>query len=216
MYENESADYRLVKKSGAVKQVIAALLGVGLLVISVIGATFAFFTYSKVGTKDNVISTGAISFSYDEGASGLTLTNSFPVTDVVGSAGTAYQFTVSGSRTGAASIGYTISAVVGDAISGKTRFSDSLVKLYLTGSGSNGTLASFPAAAISSLPLTLGSGTITSASSTTHTYQVRMWISDAVAISDTDVSISGKTVITTSTFASLYYSIKINVTATST
>jgi hypothetical protein len=216
MYEFRDGNYDVKKKINVSKQLIAALLGVGLLILSVIGASFAFFTYSKSGTKDNVITAGSISFAYSEGATGITLTNAFPMSDASGLATDPYQFTVSGYRSGAAAVSYTITAVAGDAVSGKSRAANSMIKINLTGSGSNGTLVSYPTAPVSSLPLSLGTGTITSASSTTHTYSLRMWVSDAVVISDTDTSIPGKTVYTTTAFSNLYYSIKINVSATST
>lgn len=216
MYENYNSNYGGEKRKKIIKQLVAALLGVAILIVSVIGATYAFFTYSKSGTKDNVVNTGSISFNYTEGESGITLNNAFPMSDAVGEATTPYQFTVSGYRTGGSQVSYTITAVEGGTVDGKTRAPNNMIKIKLSGSGGNGDLVSYPTAVISSLPLTLGTGTITSATPTTHTYSLWMWVSDTVAISDTETSIPGKTVYTTSQFSNLYYSIKINVSASST
>ncbi len=74
------------------------LLAVGLLVFSLvlitIGATFAFFTYSRQGTTENKIQTGNLTFIYDESKSsegGVSLTNAFPMSDTDGEALTSDQ-----------------------------------------------------------------------------------------------------------------------------
>ena len=48
------------------KQILLSVIGVAILVIAVVGVSFAFFSYSKTGETNNVITTGSISFAYNE------------------------------------------------------------------------------------------------------------------------------------------------------
>ena len=54
------------------------------LILVVIGVSFAFFTYSRQGSKENTITTGSLTFVYDEKkaeGNGITLSNAFPMSD---------------------------------------------------------------------------------------------------------------------------------------
>lgn len=62
------------------KQVLLSVLGIAVLVVAVVGVSFAFFTYSKAGTKNNTLTTGSIFFNFTEGQA-ITLTNQFPISD---------------------------------------------------------------------------------------------------------------------------------------
>ena len=59
------------------------VLGIFALVIVTTAASFAFFTYSRVGSTTSTVISGDIEFSYIEGES-ATLTNAFPVKDSIG------------------------------------------------------------------------------------------------------------------------------------
>ena len=68
------------------KQIIIALLLVALLCLT-FGVSFAFFTYMKQGSTINSITTGNLTFYYDEKeaiGNGIQLTNSLPTSDDVG------------------------------------------------------------------------------------------------------------------------------------
>ena len=68
------------KKQGIV---ITSVLLVCLILV-VIGVSFAFFTYSRQGSKENTITTGSLTFVYDEKkaeGNGITLSNAFPMSD---------------------------------------------------------------------------------------------------------------------------------------
>ena len=57
------------------------------LVLVVIGVSYAFFTYSRQGSKENTITTGALTFIYDEKkaeGNGISLSNAFPMSDEEG------------------------------------------------------------------------------------------------------------------------------------
>lgn len=139
------------------KQVLLSVLGIAVLVIAVVGVSFAFFTYSKTGDTNNVVTAGTIFFQYTEGTD-ITLTNQFPVTDVDGMALTGdstLEFHVRGYDGSSVGINYTVSATTPtyaaptvtyanpnyDAnVQGsqetitepRTRLNDSGIKLYLT------------------------------------------------------------------------------------
>ena len=68
------------------KQVLLSVLGVAILVVAVVGVSFAAFSYSKTGEKVNTITTGTITMSYSETTNGINLTNALPMTDGVGMA----------------------------------------------------------------------------------------------------------------------------------
>ena len=68
------------------KQILLSVLGVAILVVAVVGVSFAAFSYSKTGEKVNTITTGTITMSYSETTNGINLTNALPMTDGVGKA----------------------------------------------------------------------------------------------------------------------------------
>ena len=91
-------------------QILMSVLGVFALVIVTVGVSYAFFSYSRVGTTTNTITSGDIQFTYEEGENSVTLKNAFPVADSVGAADEtgAYTFTVSGYQTGEADLRYNV------------------------------------------------------------------------------------------------------------
>ncbi len=69
------------EKQNSSKQVLLSVLAVAVLVVAVVGVSFAFFNYSKQGEKENVIETGSLVFNYNEKTNGIQLTNALPVAD---------------------------------------------------------------------------------------------------------------------------------------
>ena len=103
-----------------------------LLVITLIGVSYAVFNYSALGTKLNTITTGSITMSYTESDNTITLTGALPTTDETGkkrlNPGEYFDFTVSSKIVGNVNINYEISAKeVGDGT-----IDGSNIKLYLT------------------------------------------------------------------------------------
>lgn len=106
------------------KQAILSIVGIAILVIAVVGVSFAFFTYSRTGAKNNVITTGSITFELQpggpEGTDHPTITgeNSFPKPDDKGSTDAVNEtdFTVTGDLPdGANPVKYVVYAIKGDA-----------------------------------------------------------------------------------------------------
>lgn len=201
------------------KQVLLSVIGIAVLVVAVVGVSFAFFTYSKGGTKSNNLTTGSIFFDFTEG-NRINLTNQFPMADSAGEALTtgdngALEFTVKGYDTSEKGIAYTVYAVPGEAVDTKTRFKDSEIKLNLetTAALTNNYSTSKVVKTDGSLTasgIVLATGKITAKSLATQQqdkYTLRMWISDAVTIGATGATY------TEAQFAELYYSLKIKVVA---
>ena len=65
-------------------KIIVSVLGLVLLLVLVVGITYAVFTYTKKGNVENTIRTGKITMSYREGENGITLENAYPMEDSVG------------------------------------------------------------------------------------------------------------------------------------
>ena len=201
------------------KQVLLSVIGIAVLVVAVVGVSFAFFTYSKGGTKNNTLTTGSIFFDFTEG-NFITLTNQFPMADSAGEALTtdgngALEFTVKGYDSSKKGIAYTVYAVPGNTDGSKNRFKDSEIKLNLVAPKAltNNYLTSKAVGENDSLTasgIVLATGKITAESLATQQedkYTLRMWISDTVTIGATGATY------TEAQFANLYYSLKIKVVA---
>lgn len=176
------------------KQVLLSVLGVAILVVAVVGVSFAAFSFSKTGNVTNTITTGTISMSYSEPENGITLTNALPMNDETGKAleGTnnTFDFTVTAtiSGSGETTINYAITAVTTPA----TSLNDDYVKVYLTDMDASDTEILEPTV-VSSLGKTtsdasgapngqyiLESGTFKS--TTTKNYRLRMWVADNFSV----------------------------------
>ena len=118
------------KKQGIV---ITSVLLVCLILV-VIGVSFAFFTYSRQGSKENTITTGSLTFVYDEQkaeGNGITLSNAFPMSDDEGKqlsgSNNVFDFQVLANTQGE-SIAYEVIGKKDDS----STLPDNVVKIYLT------------------------------------------------------------------------------------
>ena len=124
------------------KEKIKNILTIGVtlvLLITVIGISYAAFNYVGTGQKLNTITTGAISMNYIESSNVISMNNSLPTTDATGkkrkNTGEYFDFTVKSSIKGNTDINYEIAA---KEESGNT-FSGKNIKFYLTKVNSDGT-----------------------------------------------------------------------------
>ena len=65
------------------KTLILSIVGILVLVIAVVGVSFAMYSFTGTGTKENVITTGTVSMSFDPD-NNMTLTNQYPMSDAKG------------------------------------------------------------------------------------------------------------------------------------
>ena len=188
------------------KHVLLSVLGVAILVVAVVGVSFAAFSYSKTGTKVNTITTGTITMSYSETTNGINLTNALPMTDAVGKAlkteNQYFDFTVSANITGTTTINYAITASKEE----ESTLPDTAVKVYLTDMDGEVDSQILAPTKVSALQKTtsdvsgapndqykLTSDTFSASSS--HAYRLRMWVAD-------DYQVTG---------ASATYKLRVNV-----
>lgn len=208
--------------NNSTKQVLLSVLGVAILVVAVVGVSFAFFTYSQQGTTENTITTGTLVFKYDEKTSGINLTNAVPITDAEGKALTGasnvFDFSVTSTIKGNTTISYEISAKSDvSKIDAAKQLNPKYVKVRLSsiadgaavsGSETEEKLAYFDklTAATDGTSKLLYTGTaVASDTAVTKWYRLQMWMAD------TD-SANQPTVMNESTNGKIF-TIKVNVNA---
>ena len=110
------------------KSIVVGLFVLGIVLITT-GATVAWFSYSKTGLRENSITSGSITFHYDEKSQGLTLPDAVPMTDAQGMAqNTYFEFDVTSRTSSTVEIPYEITV----RRSGTGTNMDNVVKVYLT------------------------------------------------------------------------------------
>ena len=87
--------------------IVLSVIGVLALISITAGVTVAFFSYAKEGTTLNTISTGTITFLYDEQnreGNGIEITDALPMTDdkgmVLSGSKNVFDFKVTATTTG--------------------------------------------------------------------------------------------------------------------
>ena len=178
-------------KDNSSKQILLSVLGVAILVVAVVGVSFAAFSYSRTGEKINQITTGTITMSYTDVTNGINISDALPMSDANGKLledeNQYFDFTVSATISGTATINYAITA----SKESDSTLPDNAVKVYLT-SAEDATDELVPTKVSELTPIAasdvsgalagqflLKRGTISSTSSTT--YRLRMWIADDYA-----------------------------------
>ena len=117
------------------RQIIVSLLGIASLLLITTGVTYAVFTYTKLGTTDNTVTTGTLKFIYTEnsgGGNGITMTNAFPISDSQGKLlegnNNIFDFKVQATNTGDTIMPYEVTLRK----SSDSTLDSSVVKVYLT------------------------------------------------------------------------------------
>ena len=116
-------------------KVIIAVLGIIVLILITVGVTYAVFTYTKLGTTENIIKAGTLDFIYKENTGvgrGISMTNALPVSDETGKSYTAegqvFDFSVEGNNGSNDPIPYEITLRQ----NGSSTLPNDVVKVYLT------------------------------------------------------------------------------------
>ncbi len=120
------------------------LLSIGLvlvLVLMIVGISYAAFKFVGLGNKPNTITTGAITMEYTESTNKISMTGALPTTDATGKVrltkGEYFDFTIKSSIQGNANINWEIAAEDITASSAK-KMAGKNIKLYLTKLDSTG------------------------------------------------------------------------------
>ncbi len=219
-----------MSNSNSSKQILLSVIGVAILVVAVVGVSFAFFNYTRTGAA-NTVRTGTITFNTTN--SSISVTNVFPIekstlgTDTT-NVGTG-SVTITGNTNYNKGIDFTVTAVdVSSNIgteSGKLPLSVAVTTSNLTGVkafGSNSgemTVNSYEDGATIAEDSVLASGRIPADTNVDGTITIKAYIDAAgVAISDTyngpsstpsdsmgttSTWVDGRTVLTTSEWNAL-------------
>ena len=182
------------------KKMLLSVLGVAILVVAVIGISFAAYT-TMFTSSANTVSTGTIMVSYSESGQAINVTNAMPLDDTNGKAQTEkFDFTVSTKADNALTVPYEVNLtkVTSSVEEGQTGYYASMdnnqIKVYLTKNdsavtetGTNGVLVSeLAASSLRSGALKLHSASdvfsTTGESAKTTNYTLRMWIDHNVNV----------------------------------
>ncbi len=122
------------------RQTITAAIGLlGVLAI-ISGVTVAWFSYTKNGTKENMITSGRVKFIYTEATNGLTLSDAMPMTDAQGKAQAApayFDFRVASETGSSVQIPYTVTVRVKPEANANEQLDASNVKVWLSDQSNN-------------------------------------------------------------------------------
>ena len=117
------------------KQLLLSIGLVLILVLMIVGISYAAFKFTGLGTKPNTITTGAITMEYTESTNTISMNNALPTTDATGkvrlTAGEYFDFTIKSSIKGNTNINWEIAAEDITASSAK-KMNGKNIKLYLT------------------------------------------------------------------------------------
>jgi len=201
------------------KQLVASLFVIGLILL-VVGISYAMYTFTGTGTKENVITTGQITVEFAE-QNNILIQNRYPETDAVGLASTdpnsQMTFTVSSNIAGTATVNYAVGLTE---IEEGATLTEDYIKINLTKNGSAATgftsdagkiIKSFKNETFSDLLTShvIARGTVSGTQ--TDTYTLKAWIHEDYNLPTTDTS-SGK--VHSSTTTSEEFSFKIKVAGT--
>lgn len=92
------------------KKILLSVLGISILIVAVIGISYAVYIFTSNSKTENVINTGTISMSFTEGITNvMTISNAMPTLDEVGKKQNEYfDFNVSAKIAGITNIKYQI------------------------------------------------------------------------------------------------------------
>lgn len=115
------------------KNVILYVIGIFILIIAILGVSYALFVFSMNGSKDNVIQTGTISMTYTEDTNGISIDNAYPISDDIGKVLNGkdeyFDFTVGCELSGRKKINYYV--VAEKVLFDTDQLDDNSVRLYL-------------------------------------------------------------------------------------
>ena len=185
---------------------------IGLILIALIGVSFAFFNYYMQGANRDLIA-GDIYLNMDETGGMVTLTNVFPETVEEARARTdnTVTFTIDGRNTTTnKDIWYEVLLNEGESVDGKTRFEASDLVFDLIEIGTDGT-ETYLVDAMSFTDINAKRIWVDKVANNTtdflKTYQLRVWLSDSVMISDTNPNADYPA----SNYKNYYASVKVGV-----
>ena len=123
------------------KQLLLSIGLVLILVLMIVGISYAAFKFTGLGNQPNTITTGAITMEYTESTNKISMTGALPTTDATGkvrlTAGEYFDFTIKSNIQGNTNINWEIAAEDITPSSAK-KMAGKNIKLYLTKLDSTG------------------------------------------------------------------------------
>ena len=181
-----------MEQSNQSKKVLLSVIGVAILVVAVVGVSFAFFNYTRAG-QSNSVQTGKIWFNSTQNRA-ISLTNVFPGQ----SNGDTVEVTVTGGTTYSEGMKYRLRAV--NVMKGSSAYNGEYVKVTSAINGENVGSGTYTPAGTVTLAegVVIGTGTVPYNASATSTdlngiINVTAFIDSNVAITDTPTSESAPT-----------------------
>ena len=117
------------------KQLLLSIGLVLILVLMIVGISYAAFQFTGLGSRPNTITTGAITMSYEESTNVISISGALPTTDATGKVrlteGEYFDFTIKSNIQGNANINWEIAAEDITPSSAK-KMAGKNIKLYLT------------------------------------------------------------------------------------
>lgn len=111
------------------KQVLLSVFGVALLIVAIVGISYAIFVFSAISRVDNTVRSGGITFEYLEGDSVIDINDALPVSDEVGVRQTkSFDFQVSSAIRGNTTVFYEVRA---KSLTVDNKIDNQYVKIYL-------------------------------------------------------------------------------------
>ena len=189
------------------KKKLKLILIIGIVfILTILGITYAFFTYTRTGENNKLIA-GEVYLNYVE-ENELTLNNAIPETKASALLKTdnVFKFQIEGKNTSTMDIFYDIVITYGDTQTGKTRLKDSDIRIYLEKDGvpvvDGVTYDSWNKRVLykDKMPALTNNHTV-------YNYELRIWIDEDVKVSDTDPTADYNT----TTWNTSYASMRVNV-----
>ena len=116
------------------KQLLLTIGLVLILVLMIVGISYAAFKFTGLGKRENTITTGAITMKYTETTNTISMNNALPTTDKTGKVrlteGEYFDFTLEGTIKGTENINWEIAAE--DVTTSSKKIDGKYIKLYLT------------------------------------------------------------------------------------
>lgn len=189
------------------RNILLSVLGIAILLLAVVGVTYAVFTFTSESNRENYISTGSISMNYIEGITNvMTITNAIPISDEVGMKQADYfDFQIYAKIAGKTKINYDITVEKTNMSNTKNLvLNDDDIKLYLEQKDNldfNKVKTPIKYSSLqkynnSSSERVLYSGTFYNnnrdVTEKTHYFKLRMWLSDDTEMTDKERSFKMK------------------------
>lgn len=192
------------------KQVLLSVFGVALLIVAIVGISYAIFVFSAKSRVDNTVRSGGITFEYLEGDSVIDINDALPISDEVGVKQTkSFDFQVSSAIRGNTTVFYEVRA---KSLTVDNKIDNQYIKIYLEkkDGGDFSTVLS-PTAfkenpntsltniSVDTNTMLLYSGRFSGKKATTTNYsdefRLKMWLSDKYLIDDVSRSFKIKVLV---------------------